>query len=51
MITKINGSTASSADQLMALTLTKRAGDKVTLAYKRQGQDGEAVVVLGARPS
>ena len=51
VITKINGSTASSADQLMALTLTKRAGDKVTLAYRRQGQDGEAVVVLSARPS
>ena len=50
VITKINGATASSADQLMALTLTKRAGERVTIAYRREGHGGETTVVLGSQP-
>src|SRR5262249_55184785 len=44
VITKIEREPARSTDQLIALTLTKRAGDTVSLTYQRQGQSGETTV-------
>lgn len=38
IITSIDGRPAASADQLTALTLSKRAGDRVELGYTRGGQ-------------
>jgi putative serine protease PepD len=50
IITSIDGSPAVSTDQLMALTLTKRAGDRVELSYKRNGTEASATLTLSSRP-
>ena len=50
VITKIEGEPARSTDQLIALTLTKRAGDTVRLTYQRQGQSRDTTVTLGSQP-
>jgi putative serine protease PepD len=49
IITSIDGQPATSTDQLMAVTLTKRAGDRVEIGYKRNGTPGTATVTLTAR--
>ena len=49
VITEIEGEPARSTDQLVALTLTKRAGDTVSLTYQRQGQSRETTVTLGSQ--
>jgi len=49
VITKIEREPARSTDQLIALTLTKRAGDTVSLTYQRQGQSRETTVTLGSQ--
>ena len=49
IITTIQGQPAESADQLMALTLTKRAGDRIELGYEREGRKATATVTLAAR--
>ena len=46
IITSINGRPAVSTDQLMALTLSMRAGDRVELGYKRNGSQASATVTL-----
>jgi putative serine protease PepD len=49
IITTIDGSPASSTDQLMALTLTKRPGDRVEIGYERDGAKATATLTLSAR--
>ena len=50
VITKINGQVATSNVQLQELTLTKSAGDTVTLDYLRNGASHSATVTLGTQP-
>jgi len=50
IITSIDGAAALSTDQLIALTLTKRAGDRVEIGYERSGRKATATVTLAARP-
>jgi putative serine protease PepD len=50
VITKIDGQPATSNVQLQELTLTKRAGDTVTLDYVRDGKQGTATVTLATQP-
>ncbi len=50
IITSIDGQAAVSADQLMAVTLTKRAGDRVEVGYERSGSHATATITLAARP-
>ena len=49
VITQIDGQTATSPDQLIALTITKKAGDRVDLTYVRAGQTHETTVTLGSQ--
>lgn len=49
VITMIDGQPATSSDQLVALTITKKAGDKVDLTYVRAGQTHETRVTLGSQ--
>lgn len=49
IITSIDGTTAASTDQLIAVTLTKRAGDRVEIGYSRNGSEAKATVTLTAR--
>ena len=49
IITSIDGQAAESTDQLMAVTLTKRAGDRVEIGYERNGSSGKATITLAAR--
>jgi putative serine protease PepD len=51
IITSIDGTAAVSTDQLIALTLTRRAGDRVEIGYERDGRQETATVTLAARPS
>jgi len=47
VIVTINGQPATSAEQLLALTLTKRPGDRVGLTYERDGARHDLTVTLG----
>jgi putative serine protease PepD len=49
VITEIDGQPATSADQLVELTITKKAGDKVDLTYVRDGSTHETTVTLGSQ--
>jgi putative serine protease PepD len=49
IITSIDGNEAVSTDQLMAVTLAKRAGDRVEIGYTRDGQHATATLTLAAR--
>jgi len=49
IITSIDGASAVSTDQLMAVTLTKRAGDHVEIGYSRAGSHGTVTLTLAAR--
>jgi putative serine protease PepD len=51
LITSIDGDEALSTDQLVAVTLAKRAGDRVEIGYERDGNRQTATVTLAARPS
>ena len=51
VITQIDGQPATTVDQLVELTITKKAGDKVSLDYVRNGQTHEATVTLGRQAS
>jgi putative serine protease PepD len=48
IITSIDGEAATSTDQLMAVTLAKRAGNRVEIGYKRDGTAGTATITLAA---
>jgi putative serine protease PepD len=47
IITKVDGEALSSAQQLQAVTLTKRPGENVTIVYRRNGTEHSATVTLG----
>jgi len=49
VITSIDGDDATSTDQLMAVTLTKRAGDRVEIGFERNGTKHTATITLAAR--
>jgi len=49
IITSIDGQAATSTDQLMAVTLTKRAGNQVEIGYERDGSQAKATITLAAR--
>jgi putative serine protease PepD len=49
IITSIAGQAATSTDQLVAITLTKRAGDRVEIGYIRDGTKATTTITLGAR--
>jgi putative serine protease PepD len=49
IITRIDGRPAVNNDQLMALTLSRRAGDRVELGYKRNGTAATATLTLTGR--
>jgi putative serine protease PepD len=48
VITKIDGSDATSSLQIQSLTLTKKAGDTVDVTYWRNGQTTDTTVTLGS---
>jgi putative serine protease PepD len=50
VITKIEGEDARTNTQLAKLTLTKRAGDTVSVSYQRNGQSHQASIRLGTQP-
>ena len=50
VITTIDGEPATSADQLLAITLSKRPGQTVSIGYERNGQSATATITLGAVP-
>ena len=49
VITKLEGDPARSTDQLVGLTLTRRAGDTVSVTYRRDGRTRETTVTLGSQ--
>ena len=50
VITSIDGQPAVSTDQLVGLTLSKRPGDKVPVAYTRNGTAHTTTLTLTAQP-
>jgi putative serine protease PepD len=50
IVTKIEGEPARTNTQLAKLTLTKKAGDLVSVAYERNGQSHQANITLGTQP-
>jgi putative serine protease PepD len=50
VITSIDGEPVHSNIQIETLTITKRAGDVVSVEYKRSGQSRHASITLGAQP-
>jgi len=50
IITSIDGKPAVSTDQLVALTLSRRAGDRVEIGYRRGGASATVTVTLSSRP-
>jgi putative serine protease PepD len=51
LIKTIDDQTAVTTDQLMALTLSKRAGEQVKIGYERDGRQATATITLTARAS
>jgi S1-C subfamily serine protease len=51
VITKVGGTTITSADQLRSVIDGKRPGDRITITYVRNGASKTVQVTLGARPS
>lgn len=49
IITRIDGADAHNADQIQAITLTKKPGETVKLTYSRSGTSRTATVTLGAQ--
>jgi len=50
VITTIDGEAATSNDQLESLSLSRKAGDTVTISYARSGQTTKTTITLGSRP-
>jgi len=50
VITEINNRPAAHTDVLIAVTLTKKAGDTITVTYKRGGRTDTTKVTLGEIP-
>jgi putative serine protease PepD len=51
IITSIDGNRAVSTDQIVAVLLSKRAGDRVEVDYERDGAHKTTTVTLAAQPS
>src|SRR5262249_832246 len=51
VITKLDGHPATSAEQLQALTLTRRPGDTVKVTFKRAGTEHTTDITLGSQTS
>lgn len=51
VITEVDGEPATSTDQLVALTISMRAGDRVELKYQRGGESHSTTLTLGSQPS
>ena len=51
ILRSIDGDPATSTDQLMALSLTKRPGEQVEVGYERNGHQATAKITLASRPS
>jgi len=51
IVTKIDGHPANRADVLTRLLLTKKAGDRVTITFVRDGTEHTGTATLVARPS
>jgi putative serine protease PepD len=49
VITELDGQPAHSSEQLLALTLTHRPGDTVSVTYERQGTSHTTQLTLGSR--
>jgi putative serine protease PepD len=49
VITKLDGNQATSAEQLLELTLTRKPGDTLSLTYERQGNTRTTRLTLGSR--
>jgi putative serine protease PepD len=49
VITKLDDENAASADQLQALTLTRRPGEQVEVTYTRAGTEHTTTVTLGSQ--
>jgi putative serine protease PepD len=49
VITKLNGQPATSAEQLLELTLTHKPGDTISVTYTRQGSSHTTSLTLGSR--
>lgn len=47
LVTAVDGAPATSTDQLLALTLTKRAGATLELKVERDGGPHDCTVTLG----
>jgi putative serine protease PepD len=50
VITRIDGHQATTNDQLVIVTLTKKAGDTVSIGYERSGKTAKTKVTLGSQP-
>ena len=50
VITTIDGHRATTNDQLVIVTLTKKAGDTVSIGYERGGKAAKTKVTLGSQP-
>jgi putative serine protease PepD len=48
LITKLDGTPATSAEQLLALTLTRKPGDTVSVTYERQGASHDTKLTLSS---
>jgi putative serine protease PepD len=51
IITKLNGQSVVSTDELVTLTLTQKPGDKVKVEYVRDGKSHTTTVTLEAQPA
>jgi putative serine protease PepD len=51
IITKLNGQSVVSTDELVSLTLSQKPGDKVKVEYVRDGKSHTTTVTLGTQPS
>jgi putative serine protease PepD len=49
VITKLDGAPATSAEQLLELTLTRKPGDTITVTYERDGSTHTTRLTLGSR--
>jgi putative serine protease PepD len=51
IITKLDDRTATSAEQILALTLTRRPGETVKVSYLRDGAEHTTELTLGSQPA
>jgi putative serine protease PepD len=49
VVTEVNGEPATSTDQLVELTITKKPGDTVPVTYERNGQSTNTTITMGSQ--